>query len=396
MGDRGFAVVETRHLVPRLVGPVVALVLAGMCLYYFLHQGRVWSVADLDVGIYRDAARAFLAGDSVYSAKFGPPGLPFTYPPFALMALAPLTLLSAGAASLLMFAASAAGLLACIRWCQDYASGGLSGPWWVTVALASVAAVAVEPVRITLGLGQINVLILALILGVDARGTAWAGVEAGLASAVKITPGLLVVAQAVRGDRRALMRGVIAAVAVTVVATVLTPDESWRYFTRLLWDPERPGNLAPVLNQSLRGFWERHLPGSSAAWIISCMLALALGGWVIRRHRHDSFLTLTAASITGLLVSPVSWSHHWVWVLPVVAVGACRGWASRIGATSLLLLSATIVEVAFWTSGDVPLVAQDMYVIVGLAWLLAAATSPAGAAPAPDRTPVAMSDSSGG
>jgi alpha-1,2-mannosyltransferase len=362
---------------PRLVLPVVAVALTVWAAWFFVHQAQSWDVAGLDGRVYRLAARAFLDGTDVYSVRFGTEGLPFTYPPFALLVFVPLALVPADAAALVMFVVSAACLLAVVRWCQDHATGGRSGSWWLTVALAAASSVVVEPNRTTLGLGQVNLLLLALVLGVDARGGRWAGAGAGLATAVKVTPGLLVVAQAVRGDRRAFVRGVLAFLAATGLAAVLTPAATRRYFTSLLWDSARPGALDYLQNQSLRGVLERHLPAhAAAAWLACSLLVLALGAYAVRRHRHDPFHALVIAAVTGLLVSPISWSHHWVWVLPCAAVGARAGWRTAVGWTSALLLAVTVLEVEVWTVGDPAIVVADMYVTAGLAWLVASALAP--------------------
>ncbi len=362
----------------RWVVAALAILLTAITASWFVRQAHEWPVAGLDGRVYRDAARAFLDREDIYSGRFQ--GLPFTYPPFALLVFVPLALVPENAATLLMFLLSGAALLAVVRWCQDYATRARAGSWWVTVALAAPAAVLVEPVRTTFSLGQVNVLLLALVVGLDARGTRWSGVGAGLATAIKIAPGLLVAAQAVRSDWRAFARGVLAFAVATSLAAVLAPAATRTYFTSLLWDSSRPGGLDYLQNQSLRGLLARHLPDhASLAWLLGAVLVLALGAWVVRRHRRDPFYALTAAALTGLLVSPVSWSHHWVWVLPCVAVGVRSGLRSPAAWTALALLASTVVELLFWTTSAEPLlVTQDMYVVLGLAWLVAAAVAVGG------------------
>jgi alpha-1,2-mannosyltransferase len=358
----------------RWVVAVVAVVLTAVSASWFLRQAHEWPVAGLDGRVYRDAARALLDREEIYTGRFQ--GLPFTYPPFALLVFVPLALVPENAATLLMFVVSAGALLAVVRWCQDYATRGRAGSWWLTVALAAPVAVVVEPVRTTFSLGQVNIVLLALVVGLDARATRWSGVGAGLATAIKIAPGLLVAAQAVRSDWRAFGRGVLAFVGATALAAAIAPAATRTYFTSLLWDSSRPGGLDYLQNQSLRGVLARHAPDhASQGWLLSAVLVLALGAWVVRRHRRDPFYALTAAALTGLLVSPVSWSHHWVWVLPLVAVGVRSGLRSPVMWTSLALLGATVVELLYWTTGDAPLVSQDMYVVLGLAWLVAAAVA---------------------
>ena len=355
---------------PRWWVPVCAVLLAVATAWWFWQQARTWPTAGLDGRVYRDAARALLDRGEIYSGRFQ--DLPFTYPPFALLVFVPLALVPSDVAALLMFLASLAALVAVVRWCQEYATDGRAGSWWWTASLVAAGSVCVEPARTTLGLGQVNLLLLALVLGVDARASRWAGAGAGIATAIKVSPGLLVVAQGVRGDVRALGRAILAFAGATALAALVAPTASWTYFTSLLWDSTRPGGLGYLQNQSLRGLFARHSPDhASTWWLLSALLVLTLGGWVVRRHRADAFYALTAAAVTGLLVSPISWSHHWVWVVPCLAVGVRLGWRSPVAWMSALLLLATLAEEQLWASGDAPLLSQDMYVVLGLLWLVA-------------------------
>ena len=356
----------------RWLGTAIDVVLAAAAVGWFVHESQALDTAALDIRVYRDAARALLDGGEVYSGRFD--GLPFTYPPFALLVFVPLAVLPTPAAVVLMFLASAAALVCVVRWCQDYATDGDAGPWWRTVSVAAVVSIALEPLHMTFGLGQVNLLLMALVLGVDARATRWAGAGAGLATAIKVTPGLLVVAQVVRGDLRAFGRGVLAFLAATALAAVIAPAATRTYFTSLLWDSSRPGGLTYLQNQSLRGLAERHVEGhATAAWLVAAGLALALGAWVVRRHRADAFYALTAAAVTGLLVSPISWSHHWVWVLPALAVGVRLGWRSPVLWVSVGLVVAMVAVTWWWVTADAALLAQDVYVTGGILWLAASA-----------------------
>lgn len=353
---------------------MLATVLAAGAVALFVREAQTFGAANLDAAVYRDAARAFLHGADVYSGRFD--GLPFTYPPFALIAFAPLAMLPSWLAALAVFLLSSAALVATVRWCQTYALAGRPVEWWTTVALAATAAMGLEPLRSTFQLGQVNLVLLALVLGVDARATRWSGAGAGIAAAIKVTPALLVLAQAVRGDLASVRRGALALVAATVVGAALAPSATVHYFGSLLWDANRPGALAHLQNQSLRGMVERHLPGhGTALWLLAVAAVLLLGAWVVRVHRRDAFASLAAAAITGLLVSPISWSHHWVWVLPAVAVGMRAGRRSPLLWASVALVVATIATDVLWLAPPAPLAAQDLYVVTGVLWLVAAAVT---------------------
>jgi len=357
----------------------VLLALAGCA--FFVVQSHSWPASALDVDIYRAAARSFLSGRDVYAGRFGADGggLPFTYPPLALLVFVPLALLaSSSAAAVAMFVVSGGALVVCVRRSQEYALPQRPMSWWSTVALAGAASYLVEPVRTTLGLGQINLVLLALVLGVDAAGRRAAGVGAGLAAAVKVTPALLVAAQAVRGDRRAFVRGVVAFAACTGLAAALAPAASWQYFSSLMWQPSRAGGVAYIGNQSLRGVWERAGAGHSvAAWALSSAAVLAVATWAVRRHRQDAWLALTIAAVAGLLVSPISWTHHWVWALPVAAVGVRHRHRHALATASALFLLPCLAQVVLWNRPVAPSWSVDMYAVAALVWLAVVATVPA-------------------
>lgn len=355
----------------------------GAVLFY-LEQANTWSAAWLDVSVYREGAVTWLTGADVYGGSYGyVDDLPFTYPPFALVVFVPLALASPQVSIIGAFVGNAVLLCLCLRWCADYALPGTRAPLSVVAVAGAVAAVFVEPVRTTIGLGQINIILLALVLGLDARQTRLAGVGAGIGAAVKVTPALLVAAQLARADLRSFARGVAAFAVCTAVGAVLAWSDTVTYFGRLLWQSDRPGPLDYVGNQSLRGLVARlELGPATLVWAGLAAAVLAGAAFVVHRHRADPWAALTAAAVAGLLVSPVSWNHHWVWVLPAVAVGIRYAPSSWLVAASLLLVIATtflagpstFLDVS-WLAERWPFGANNAYVLVGTLWLTALAVT---------------------
>ena len=87
-------------------------------------------------------------------------------------------------------------------------------------------------------------------------------------------------------------------------------------------------------------------------WVAACLLVLALTVWAMRRvlRAGEPILAVICVALFGLVVSPVSWSHHWVWMLPAVLVTAILAWRRRN--VALAVVSAAGVALMRWTPID--------------------------------------------
>ncbi|MFF4824643.1 glycosyltransferase 87 family protein [Streptomyces sp. NPDC001312] len=283
-----------------------------------------------DLRVYYGAVNDWVHhGGRIYDYQVPGTTYGFTYPPFAALSMLPMALVgpnTAIAGALLLNLAAVAAVLWILVGRELRRHG------WFGWALAACALALLEPVRDTISFGQVNLLLLALVLAdgwllSSGRGRwgRWAGAGIGLAAAVKLTPavfiGLLLLA------RR--WRAAAVATAVTAVATVLAawaaPDASRFYWTHALWDTTRVGRLDYVSNQSLQGVLARlAAPGepSRAFWALTVVLVLAV--WVWRTHRalraDDWPAALALTGLVSCLISPITWVHHLVWLLPSFAV----------------------------------------------------------------------------
>ncbi|MFE5916425.1 glycosyltransferase 87 family protein [Streptomyces sp. NPDC056468] len=269
----------------------------------------------------------------------------FTYPPFAAVVMLPMALVglhvSIAVALLLNLAALAFSLrvLAGRSWRRH---------GWYGCALVACGLALFEPLRDTFSFGQVNILLLALVLldcWLLATGRErWAGVGIGLAAAIKLTPaafiGLLLVA---RRWRAAAVATAVAA-AATALAARVAPDASRFYWTHAMWDTTRVGRLDYVSNQSLQGILARLDVPSREVWAV--VVLVVLGVWVVRTHRAVVAGDWTAAfALTGLtacLVSPITWVHHLVWLLPSFAVLVRAGHLRIAGALYAVLCTSVV------------------------------------------------------
>jgi alpha-1,2-mannosyltransferase len=197
-----------------------------------------------------------------------------------------------------------------------------------------------EPVRTTFDYGQVNVILLALVL-VDAfvLPPRWRGVGTGIAAAIKIVPAFYGLYWLLTRQWRPAVTMVVTALTATALAALVAPSDSVRYWTETLFQTQRVGPLWYTSNQSLRATYVRLLGDGTVAellWLGSAAIVVALTIALARRRSvaGPCLATLTAVGLASLLVAPISWSHHWVWFLPACVLLAAR-LESRIARAAL-------------------------------------------------------------
>ncbi|MGQ0778498.1 MAG: glycosyltransferase 87 family protein [Pseudonocardiales bacterium] len=309
----------------------------------------------LDLAVYQAGGQAWLDARPLYEGAFPMPlgiSLPFTYPPFAALCFSVLALVPHVALAVVFSVGSFAALLVAVR-----ATG--AALWrdfgWPHAALIGCLAVAFEPVWKTLLLGQVNLYLMAIVV-VDllaVRAGRYRGFLIGLAAAIKLTPAVFLLYLAAGRQWRAIVNAVVAFAACTALAALIRPRDSVTYWFTTLLDPGRIGGLAYTGNQSVRG--ALHRLGLSAAtertwWVAVGGLVIVLGGLAALRWRRagqDPPALITIAMV-GLLVSPVAWSHHWVWLVPALLVLAhlAMQQRSRLLAATTGLIAVTALVAA--------------------------------------------------
>lgn len=281
----------------------------------------------VDLHVYVDGSAALLTDrlyDFTYSEVTPDFPLPFTYPPFAALVFFPLHYLPFTLVAIGWMLATVAALYGVIRISFELVLGAEKAKQtpWITAAVGWTAlGVWLEPVRTTIDYGQVNVfLVFGAMLAV--RSARWwiSGTLVGVIAGIKLTPaitGLYFVAR----RRWATVLWSAAAFGLTVaVSFLINAHEAKRYFGTLLGDADRIGPVGSVWNQSLRGALSRILGHDvqSGPWWIAAVLVtavLAFSAW--RTLDPDDRLgTVVLVQLFGLMISPISWSHHWVWLIP--------------------------------------------------------------------------------
>jgi alpha-1,2-mannosyltransferase len=360
----------------------------------------------VDGEVYWLGAKVLRSGGDLYDSSFPPIEtglrLPFIYPPFAAIVFAPLALIPKDAAVVVMMLVSHVALLVTV-----YVALGASTfmrehrdkVLLVTAAVLPLATIS-EPVMETITYAQINIVLMALV-AVDCL---WRvdgekklpyprGVLIGVAAGIKLTPLVFLLLPLLRRDLRTIVTALSTFVGTMLLGFVVAFDNArqfWRHemldSTTMSFGPQFAGDASTYTgNQSVRGLLSRmSTPGLDVviAVLAVLLLVLAVLGMLHAIQQRDLATAVTINAVLGLMVSPISWSHHWVWAVPglVLLLGAAyvrQHWA---------LLLATALVTGFFMMGPIRMVPQgqglelrwsileqfigNAYVYFGLAYLL--------------------------
>jgi len=330
---------------PRFVGFVAAglVVVAVLWLRWASVRAGIW--ADLDV--YVQGAQAIVTRVPLYEPQAG--ALPFTYPPFAAVVFTPLHFLSSTGSRWVFTLGSLVSYLVAVG-----AFGWRLRLQWRYVALVALAGMAFEPIVRTILLGQVNLYLMAAVV-VDClvMRSSQRGWLVGLATGIKLVPGVFVLYFVLKRDWRSARRAVYGFLVTVVCGAIVAPQDSMRYWSGGLFGMSHFGRAAVVdgNNQSLIGLLVRISNDPSPLFLMALILStsgLALG--IAAAHRQlrigDDVAALTSVAIAGLLASPLSWTHHWVWVVPAIMVLVSR----RQWVTAWLLGSVFAMSLMWWVT----------------------------------------------
>jgi alpha-1,2-mannosyltransferase len=284
---------------------------------------RKWDLEDL--AVYRAAGNAVRHGHSVFGAYVHDQlryPLPFIYPPVAAVVAIPTTLLGETHANLAWTSLTIVLLGAVVAVCFAplLRRFGRAAPIAFVFVLASMCAL--SPVEDHLRFGQVGILLMACcIFDCVIERPKWPrGILIGFATAIKLVPGIFIPYLWLTGRRRAA--GVAAATfaALTVLGGIVAPGDSWEFFHSKMFDPTSPQFFS---NQSIEGVLQRAVPGTwRLIWIVAVVVVLVYGlrAAVAASAAGDELRAVAITGLVSVLVSPISWIHHVVWVVPVIAV----------------------------------------------------------------------------
>lgn len=326
-----------------------AFVVALLLLPWIIAHGRAWpwhpSMIDFDV--YRLAVQDFLQGKNIYDTSTPGWRLKFIYPPVSALLMTPLAI---GPATIWRLVWTAL-----LVWAQQSVLRRCGLPrGWVLGFLGAVCVVALEPIRTTIGYGQVNTLLMALVVAdllPDAPGEKRffpRGSLIGLAAAIKLTPLLFLVFAFLVGRRSVAWVGAASFALFTGLGAIVMPRETVEFFTGLAKGDT--GTAGPIYlgNQSFLGMFSRIIhtdtgplmrPGLLLGGAFALVVVLAAMRW----WRTAPVAAVALVGMATCLASPLSWTHHHVWILPLLA---CLLVKERIPAMVQALMGVWVLWVA--------------------------------------------------
>lgn len=347
----------------------------------WLRWGGIRTGIWVDLDVYVQGAKAILQDRLLYSVRVD--GLPFTYPPFAAVLFVPLELMGEQGARWLLTAVSLVCYSIVVLVCARRLRMNL-----VAAGAIGLVGLTLEPFLRTILLGQINLVLLALIvLDVLVVPAKYRGILIGIATGIKILPGAFIFLLILRREWGALARTAAAFAATVAVGAAFAPRDTWQFWSGGFINLSRFGDQAIIGgdNQSLSAALMRltsDLTPPTALLLLMSAGVLTLSVFAAKRQvdSGNDVNALVCIGFGSLLASPVSWTHHWIWVvvaLLVLAAARRPGWAAALGtlfviAPMWLAPRGGLVELSqsWWQAA-----ACVSYVVAGLSYLIFFAVS---------------------
>jgi alpha-1,2-mannosyltransferase len=252
-----------------------------------------------------------------------------------------------------------------------------------------MAMLTLGPWRETLAFGQINILLMGLMAAdLLSRNHRWhrsfpgSGFLVGVAAGIKLTPLVFGLYYLVRKDWRGLANMGAGFAATVLLGWLLRPAESLQFWLTILPDTSRIGGAGYVDNLSVKGaLLHFGVPASAVTlpWLLLSLLLVALAAAVIKLATDQGarVVAMSATALAMLLISPVSWSHHWVWIAAVLPAFAwtlretpARYRRLRRAMTAVLLVSVLVFVFSPKTIG-MAFDAEDLDVQTPGLWIMA-------------------------
>jgi alpha-1,2-mannosyltransferase len=355
---------------------VIAAVAGIALLAYLVIWGQRYG---LDLEVYRNAVDSWRTGHNPYLLTFTQRRLPFTYPPFALLALWPLTWAPFPVTQAALWAASVAaatGSILLVR--RDLGATVTPRLACNAFAWSCAACIALEPARSGTDYGQIEFVLMFIVVADLLTPSPVRGIGIGLAAAVKLTPLAFVVVLAVSRDVKSVLRALVSFSLWTGLSWLFWPGLSPGFWFHDAGEPARIGPIASGANQCWYAVLHRPpfpAGGYELGWLLLSLATLAASAFIAWRcaGAGQRAAAMVAIALASLLVSPISWTHHWIWVLLIPALLHRRGAAVPRSVRVMLwgVIALTVAAPYWWFDHGRPAVVADAVLPVWTAAVLA-------------------------
>lgn len=332
---------------------IVAAVSASVFVIYAAVLSFHWQT---DFEVYRTGGQHILASGLYAPRMVAPTDRLFTYPPLAAMIFWPISHLSRGAGQF-TWDMTNVGALAALLACSSAGARRRSptkGDWRLSLLALAPVGILLWPVHLGFDLGQINVILVLMIVADLTTDLSWRGRRlprgalVGLAAAAKLTPLIFVPYLLLTRQWRVARNAIVTFVLATGCMVALAPSASWDYFTKYMFDVRRIGSSTMTANQTIRSATERMgIPASHV--VVDLLVVLVFVGGLalatVAYRRSSPMLGMLYCAATGLLISPISWVHHYVWCVPLLVwlvVGVDR---PRRGSMWAVVIALTLTVV---------------------------------------------------
>ncbi|MDI9933184.1 glycosyltransferase family 87 protein [Rhodococcus sp. IEGM 1354] len=288
----------------------------------------------VDLAVFQDAGTAYLHKMPLYSDEFPTrSGLRFIYPPIAAVMFAPLVLLDT---ITLQFNWTALNIVL-VWWVLNALLRRLDVVRPALIACSALGvALLMEPVRSNLDLGQINIVLMALVVAdcTDSVPNRFRGIATAVAASVKVTPAAFGLYLLARGDVASIKRALVTAATLAMVGFWLLPGASAYFWHTEFFATERGGVYEFGRNQALTGLISRlGAEGSvrTALWLILATAVVGAAVWSARRfvRSGETVVAFAVIALASLLAAPFAVNHHWVYgvvLLPLAIADRYRSW----------------------------------------------------------------------
>lgn len=319
-----------------------------------------WQPSTIDLQVYVYAVGDMLAGKDIYATVTPGWNLYFIYPPIAAILMVPLAIGPYWFWQLVW--------TFLLIWAQQSVLKRCGVPrGWVLGLIGVVVVLAVEPIRTTLGYGQINTMLMALVVAdllpdlPERKRRIPQGTLIGLAAALKLTPALFVVFAFLLGKKRVAWTGILSFVVFTVIGAIFQWSQTWQFWFGLSGGNTRTASPLYAGNQSVLGVVYRLIGQTSSLTLLGLAISglVALLGTVVAVQWWRAREKVFAVALVGLctcLASPLSWTHHYVWILPmgvaVVLGRALPRWVRGLAGAWVVWVSACLPLAVLPYGGD--------------------------------------------